>query len=280
MSDQRKASNKFPAPYLQLQPNTCGHFATLSDVERLERQIVRLRVTLTCIIIIAAAVIGVGAIRPVTITDVIRTERLEIVEPDGSLAFVLANSARPQVATLDGVPILSGQEEERRNPSFVFFDGHGDEVGGMLFRNDVSADGFSATRHFSLDGFQQDQTVVLHHYQDARGTRAGLSVTERPEQSLVKGFESLGLQLPVDRSQLQEAIMALPEAERQTRLTEIFGGAPRAFVGRALDGSAALVLSDGQGRPRIMLGVPLEGDPFLRILDEDGTPIVNLPSSE
>lgn len=248
------------------------------DYARLERQLTHLRLTVGCLGLGLVILVVVGAARAPTTVEVLRAERLEIVEPDGTLAFVLANSARPQVATIDGVPILEGQEEERRNPSFIFFDGKGDEVGGMLFRNRVSDDGFSAVRHLSLDGFKQDQTVVLHHYQDPRGTRAGLSVSDRPERSLADGFRELGLEMPVSRADLQAAIMALPEEEAQQRLAETFGGAPRAFVGRALDQSAALVLSDGTGRPRIMLGVPYEGEPYIRILDQDGNPVMTWPA--
>ncbi len=248
-----------------------------TEISRLRGQMRQMRLMTGLLGLALVAVVASGAIRPFATTDVLRAERLEIVEPDGTLAFVLANSAHPQAATMDGVQLLEGQEEERRMPSFTFFDGKGDEVGGMAFRNEVSENGYSAMRHLSLDGFKQDQTVVLHHYQDPRGTRAGLSISDRPEGSLAEGLRSLGIDLPASRADLEAAVMTLPEEERQARLTEIFGGAPRAFVGRALDRSSTLVLSDGQGRPRIVLGVPYEGEPFIRILDEDGNPLVNWP---
>jgi len=134
-----------------------------------------------------------------------------------------------------------------------------------------------AIRHLSLDGFKQDQTVVLHHYLDPGGTRAGLSVIDRPQHSLPEGFRKLGIEMPASRADLEAAMMAMPEEERQRRLAEAFGGAPRVFIGRAHDESAALVLSDGEGRPRIMLGVPHEGEPYIRILHEDGTTVMSWP---
>jgi hypothetical protein len=111
---------------------------------------------------VAFVVPRLGPAEP-AIQQVIRAERVEIVEPDGTLAFVLANSQRPEPATIDGQVIMTGQEAERRTPSFIFFDGKGDEVGGMLFRTGPG-DGV-ASRHLSLDGWKQDQTVVLAHYQ-------------------------------------------------------------------------------------------------------------------
>jgi hypothetical protein len=93
-----------------------------------------------------------GPVEP-PIQEVIRVERLEIVEPDGTLAFVLANSHRPAPATLDGRVIMAGQEAERRTPSFIFFDGRGDEVGGMTFSTGAPGGGPVASRHISLDGW-------------------------------------------------------------------------------------------------------------------------------
>ena len=118
--------------------------------------------------------------------EVLAVERLEVVEPDGTLALVLANSQRPVAAMLDGQQIMAGQEEERRGtPSIIFFDGKGDEVGGMLFGTSENPNGFSAARHLSSDAYGQDQTVVLAHYQDPRGSTAGLTVSDRPEQSIL-----------------------------------------------------------------------------------------------
>jgi len=241
----------------------------LSD---LQRQVARLRLATGILALVLVAVVAVGAALPLTTSEVIRAERIEIVEPDGTLAFVLANSARPAVATMDGVPILAGQEEERRSPNFVFYDGKGDEVGGMLFRNEDTPEGGVAVRHLSLDGYKQDQTVVLHHYQDPRGTRAGLSVSDRPKDvSLSDAFRRLGLEMPVDRAAMEEAMMAIPEDERGPRLAELFGGANRVFVGTARSGEAVLRLSDAQGRGRIALGVADEGPAFLRLYNTDGS---------
>ena len=63
---------------------------------------------------------------------------------------------------MDGQVIFPSSEEERRGlPSMIFFDGHGDEVGGMLMGVRETPDGYSATRHISLDAYKQDRTVQL-----------------------------------------------------------------------------------------------------------------------
>jgi hypothetical protein len=211
------------------------------------------------------------------VPPVLSVERLEIVEPDGKPAFVLANSQRPIAATIDGQPTMAGQEEERKGvPSIIFFDGKGDEVGGMLLGARLTAKGYSATRHLSLDGYKQDQTVVLSHYQDPGGSSSGLTISDRPEHSLLDAFRQLGLQPGASREQLTAAIQAIPENQRGTKRRELFG-ATRAFFGSARSGEARVELRDGQGRVRVVMEAPKTGEPSIRFLDENGGTVLRLP---
>ena len=211
---------------------------------------------------------------------VLKAERLEIVEADGSLAIVLANSQRPAVVTIDGQVLMAGQEEERRGvPSIIFFDGKGDEVGGMLFGVRETAGGYRAVRHLSLDAYKQDQTVRLMHTQTPNGSTSGLNITDRPVHSQIDALAQLGLPVGASREVIQAAVEALPEDERATRLRELFGGAGRAFLGATPDGEARLTLSDGEGRPRVVIEAPRDGDPTIRILDEEGATVLRLPES-
>jgi hypothetical protein len=210
------------------------------------------------------------------IQQVIRVERLEIVEPDGTLSLVLANSQRPAVATLDGKPIMANQAAERRYPTMIFFDGQGDEVGGMLFQTGGTPDAPNASRQLTLDGWKQDQTVVLLHHQNQRGSQSGLSVSDRPKRHMFDNMADLGLQPGAARSQFEAALMALPEETRQQRMGELFG-VTRLFVGSNWNDVAVLQLNDGRGRPRMIIGVPADGAPFIRMLDENGRVTMELP---
>jgi len=209
--------------------------------------------------------------------SVLAVERLEVVEPDGSPALILANSQRPAAATLDDQVVMAGQEEDRKGvPSILFFDGKGDEVGGMLFGSVETSEGFRAVRHLSLDAHNQDQAVVLAHYQDPGGSRSGLTISDRPAHSLLEAQVALGLIPGASREELNRAVAALPAEERAQRMRELFGTA-RAFFGVGRDGSSALTLLDGEGRPRWVLDAPRQGQPSLRLLDEDGETILRLP---
>lgn len=237
----------------------------------------RLRLAVVALAVVWAGTVGWILLRDGSVPDVVSVERLEIVEPDGQPAFVLSNSQRPPVATIDGDALLQGHAEERRKSNFVFFDGHGDEVGGMLFGNEETEDGFSATRHLSLDGYEQDQTVRLFHSQNPEGATSGLSVTDRPEDlSLEESFAALGLELPVDRADARKAMAEIPEEARADSVRELFG-VSRVFLGSDGSDRAELILRDGEGRPRVVLAAPEDGEPSLRLLDEDGNIVARLP---
>lgn len=176
---------------------------------------------------------------------------------------------------------MEGQEEERRGlPSIIFFDGKGDEVGGMLFGVRETPDGYSAVRHLSFDGYKQDQTLVLSHSQDPGGSTSGLIVSDRPlDHSILDAQRQLGLRPGATRDELMAAIQALPEEGGDARLRELFG-VSRLFLGSDRNGEASLVLRDGQGRPRIINASPREEEPSIRILNEEGATVLRLPESE
>ena len=247
-----------------------------SGTRRFRRQLTLLWSAIAILTLALAA--AVAWIATAAAPAVLTAERLEIVEPDGSPAMVLANSQRPAAATIDGEVLMEGQEEERRGvPSIIFFDGKGDEVGGMLFGVRETPGGYRAMRHFSLDAHEQDQTVVLMHYQSPNGSESGLRVSDRPVHSISEALAQLGLSVGASREQLQAAVGALPEAGREARLRELFGGTPRAFLGSTTAGEATLTLRDGEGRPRIVIEAPGDGDPAIRILDEEGATVLRLP---
>lgn len=226
-----------------------------------------------------AATVAWMILRQDSTPAVLSVERLEIVEPDGQPALVLANSQRPIAATLDGKLIMEGQEAERKGvPSIIFFDGKGDEVGGMLFGSVQGEDGgFQAVRHLSLDGYKQDQTVVLAHYQNPQGAQSGLIISDRPNMHMFEAMKELGLEPGASRAEMAAAIEALPEESRAQRLRELFG-TNRAFFGSSEE-DALLILRDGDGRRRVVIEAPKEGEASIVILDENGEPVLRLPEA-
>lgn len=249
----------------------------------LQRQLSALRIAMVVLVLgwLGTTMWGVASTGTVSTPKVLTVERLNIVEPDGKPAIVLANSQRPIAATQDGKLLLKGQEEERKGtPSITFFDGKGDEVGGMAFGNQETPDGYEAVRSLSFDGHGQDQTVVLSHYQNPEGSESGLSISNRPTQSMLETQAQLGIKPGATREKLSQAVEAvlkdLSPQEQEARLRELFG-TPRAFFGSSFEGKASLELKDGEGRLRLVLEAPKKGDPVLRFLDEEGNTVLQLP---
>lgn len=248
---------------------------TIRELER------RLKMLTAALIVLAVGLVGaVGWLAYERLAGppaVLSAERVDIVESDGELAMALSSSGRVPVATMDGQVLMSDQAEERDVPGIILFDGQGDEVGGMLFGVRETDEGFSATRHFSLDGYRQDQTVVLFHYENRDGASAGLRVSDRHEgPGMPEALRELGLELPFSRAELDEAIQALPEDGREQRLRELFGR-QRVFLGSNRNDDAELSIRDGQGRVRIRIRAPEEGEAAITILDEDGSVAARLP---
>lgn len=251
--------------------------------DKLQQQINALRVVVVVMMLgwLGTTVWGVASTSTAPTPAVLKVERLEIVEPDGTPAIVLANSQRPIAATEDGQLIMAGQEEERKGtPSITFFDGKGDEVGGMAFGNLETPDGYDAIRSLSFDAYGQDQTVVLSHYQNPDGSESGLSISNRPVRSMLETQAELGLEPGSTREQLSQAIDAalkdLSPEEQDARIRELFG-TNRAFFGSSFEGKASLELKDGKGQLRVVIEAPEEGDPVLRFLDEEGNTVLQLP---
>ena len=190
----------------------------------------------------------------------ISVERINIVEQDGQVRVVLANSARQADAVLDGQVLGPGRN---RPAGLIFFNELGNEVGGLTFRGRQQDGRYDATASLTFDQWRQDQTVALQYVDQNGRRRAGLAIIDRPMTSL-----AARVNLTEKRSK------ATTDADRTAIDREIAAlGAqdvPRMFVGRDMEGSATLVLSDPQGRQRLLLSVDTGGKPSIRFLDESG----------
>ncbi len=195
--------------------------------------------------------------------DVITVQRINVVEPDGTLRLVITNASQ-----LPGL-ILRGEEHAHPNrepaSGLIFFNDEATEMGGLTFGGLRSSGGYSSGVHLSYDNFEQDQVVVLSSSDDGRAARvAQLEFIDRPEWSivdLVRGLEkSVG-----DGADRDVEIMSGQEPARRMRLA------------READGSVGLTLADADGRPRIVLHVAADGVAAIKVLDETGGPIAELP---
>ena len=162
--------------------------------------------------------------------DEIEVQRINIVEPDGTLRMVLSNKAN-----LPGV-IIRGKEEHQEDRPYagmLFYNNEGSENGGLVFGGHKNAKGevLDSGGSLTFDKYDASQVVQLAGVDDHETRFAGLAVSE-----------------------------SNPGGKSPRRV----------WIGRDESGVAELDLMDGEGKKRIVLQVPERGTPRIAFLDADG----------
>ena len=207
----------------------------------------------------------------------IDVQRINIVEPEGTLRMTISNHARMPDPVIGGksYPLRSGTGGA--GAGLIFFNDEGNENGGLTFTGRKTGTGHSAGAGLSFDQFNQDETVTLS-YDDEEGERAaGLNILDRPEVSIQAFAESAMV------------YRALPDGPEKTKRLQAFkereakqgnyGGATRMYAGKGSHKEAIVMLSDPHGRPRIRMKVDSLGAPTLEFLDSLGNVTYHLPAT-
>jgi hypothetical protein len=193
-------------------------------------------------------------------------QRINLVEPDGTLRMVIASKAR-----FPGL-IVRGKEypHPRQDAGMLFFNDEGTENGGLIFSGHKDQNGkvIDSGGSLTFDKYEQDQLVQLLGTDDSDGHMAGLIVSDRPDRPILQDLHEM------------QKIDAMPAAQRDAlmkqRRASGYYGPKRIVVGRSDDGVAKISLRDAQGRPRIVLGVAADGAASLQFLDADGKVVRNV----
>ncbi len=196
----------------------------------------------------------------------IEVERINIVDRDGTLRLVIANTERSPDVVLNG---RTYPREGGRSPGLIFFNDEGTECGGLIYGGQRKEGKYSAGASLTFDQFEQDQVVQLH-YDDENGDRTyGLRIMDRPTRPLAEFLPRW------------EAIVGMPDGPaKEAAIDEFqagFGACRRVFVGRNRGGEAIVVLADSKGRDRIRMRVDQDDVPRLEFLDEKGEVVYRLP---
>lgn len=190
----------------------------------------------------------------------IDVERINVVEPDGTLRMVISNkSAFPGI-------IIKGKETPhpgRQTAGMLFFNDEGTENGGLIFGGEKDKQGnASSYGHLSFDRYEQDQVFSVDAEEDGSKRSSQLRIIDQPDHPITQDIaeaERIG-KLPRDQQQAEwkKYREATPHSE------------PRIMLGRADDRSVALRLKDTNGLDRIVLRVAPDGTPALQLLDASG----------
>jgi hypothetical protein len=190
----------------------------------------------------------------------IDVQRVNIVEPDGTVRLVLSSKAL--------FPGIIFKKKEYPHPNWktagiLFFDDEGTENGGLVYGGEKDKNGkVSAYGHLSFDQYDQDQVFTIDGSEDGGYRKARLSIWDRPDYSIGELLT------------LQDRIKNLPEEQQKAEYAKFFSGReqaqPRVFLGKSDNGSVSLRLNDKQGRERLIVEVAPEGNPVVRFLDQNG----------
>ena len=198
--------------------------------------------------------------------DELTVQRLNVVDANGTLRFVLSNKDRMHPGVMDGVMI----NRPRPVAGMLFFNDEGDEVGGLTYSG-TDDNGRRANAGIMFDQLKQDQTIGISYSENNGQRSAGLQVWDRSEQPLSNLIRALN-----DAN-------ALPEGpQRDAAIKAARGNAPagprRLFVGKNTDKSATVSLADGSGRPRLVLRVNEDGASSIEFLDASGKTVQRIPA--
>jgi hypothetical protein len=218
---------------------------------------------------VIAAFLSVTAFTQSTATqriDELTVQRLNVVDANGTLRFVLSNKDKMHPGVMDGVTI----NRPRPVAGMLFFNDEGDEVGGLTYTG-TDDNGRRANAGIMFDQLKQDQTIGISYSENNGQRSAGLQVWDRSEQPLSDLIRALN------------QANALPEGpERDAAVKAVRAKAPagprRLFAGKNSDKSATVALADGQGRPRLILRVAEDGASSIEFLDASGKPVQRIPA--
>lgn len=201
--------------------------------------------------------------------DELTVQRLNVVDANGTLRFVLSNKDRMHPGVMDGVTI----NRPRPVAGMLFFNDEGDEVGGLTYSG-TDDGGRRANAGLMFDQLKQDQTIGIS-YSESNGQRsAGLQVWDRSEtqplSELIRGLN--------DANALPEG-PARDEAVKAVR-AKAAPGPRRVFVGKNTDKAATVALADANGKPRLVMTVAPDGAASIDFLDADGKIVQRIPASK
>ncbi|MFZ1702205.1 MAG: hypothetical protein WBO10_12780 [Pyrinomonadaceae bacterium] len=195
----------------------------------------------------------------------IDVERINVREPNGQLVLVAANSKRMPD------PVVNGKTFKTERPAgMLFFNGLGDENGGLVFGAVEGKGQYGAYQGLSFDKYKQAQAMALV-YNDHNGKyRTGLQIWDRPETPLDQFITR------------QEEIDKMPAGDTKTAAlaklkTDNFSPT-RVYVGKNAEKESEVTLYDAGGKARIKMIVAADGNPKLDFLDATGKVTYSLPN--
>jgi hypothetical protein len=189
----------------------------------------------------------------------ITVERINVIDKEGRNRMVISNESR-----MPG-PMQRGEllAPNGGRTGMLFYNEEGTENGGLIFSGKKADGKLSAVGSLTFDQYEQDQTIALQYVDDNGTRRAGLAITDYPQNISIKEV--------MDRGRQIREMPDGPEKNAARQQYRAFLPRSRLYVGRARDDGSSLVsLSDATGKERLRLRVAPDGDSAIEFLDNEG----------
>jgi hypothetical protein len=232
----------------------------------------RFLVIYSAIVTVAFAVTvlgGFAAEKEKTSFGEITVQRINVVEPDGTLRLVISDKAM-----FPGIFIKNKEHphpNNRKTAGMLFFNDEGTENGGLTFGGEKDKNGKPTSQgHLSFDAYEQDQSLTFTSEQKGDQYGSAITVVDRPSYPIE------------DVLALTDRIKNLPPEQQKAEAAKFNESHPqphrRLVLGRDADKSVALKLKDVDGRDRMILEVAADGSPRIRVLDASGSVVSEWPT--
>jgi hypothetical protein len=195
----------------------------------------------------------------------IDVQRINVIEPDGTLRMTISNSsAAPGM-------IVRGRERPhpagRKAAGILFFNDEGTENGGLIFGGAKQNGRIASHGHLSFDQYEQDQVISLDQGEEEGRRSAGLTFSDRPDAPIPWDL--------LDRENTPAGKAEIAKLEQNGGF-----GYTRLFIGKTEDRASNIILKDAKGRARLFFRVAPDGAAAIEFLDENGKPVRSITAEK
>ena len=191
----------------------------------------------------------------------LNVEKLNIVEPDGTVKMTLFNTKNMPKVFFDGEEVFKGHRQDDNTAGLMFYDENGVECGGLIFggKNGVHSMGLT------MDKQNIDQVLQIASVETPQGHKYGIKLSQRPDKNFRQYEEELNLleTLPAEEA---EKLAKQINIEHATRLSIL----------HEETGKVGITIFDSKGIERIVLAVDENDVPSIKIMNERGDVVKQL----
>ena len=210
--------------------------------------------------------------------DEITVNKINIVEPNGTLRAVLSSSTG----------FNTGQRAQNgpvRIAGLMFYNEEGEETGGLVFRGRAIAGGQDADCTLTFDQYRQDQNVYLHHEEikNAQSVKIedGLTINQRPDWTAVNHEYDIYRQMQKLTAAQRDELQLKSAHAGKIFARRLFFGVQRGVQDGKSYNDAGLFIKNKWGRNAIKIYVDDDNKPHFQVFDPLGNSVIyelNIPA--